>query len=99
RKGRYDPKVMRAFIEILQFEEQFTFKRVKLNELLPYMIAGEEIYALNGMLLLQKGNEFTQNQLERLKNLEKTHGVKQPISVLIPPEGLRRKKQEHDLKQ
>lgn len=99
RKGRYDPKVMRAFIELLQFEDQFTFQKIKLNELLPYMIAGEEIYSLNGMLLLQKGNEFTLNQIERLKNLDKTHGVKQPISVLIPPEALRRKKEKHDIEQ
>lgn len=99
RKGRYDSKVLKAFIEILQFEDQYTFKKVKLSELLPYMIAGEEIYSLNGMLLLQKGNEFTENQLERLKKLDKAYGVKQPISVLIPPEGLRIKKQKHDLKQ
>ncbi|MFO7728010.1 MAG: response regulator [Desulfonatronovibrio sp.] len=94
RKERYDPKVIKSFVEILQMEDQYTFREIRLNEVVPYMITREGVYSLNGMFLLQKGNEFTLNQIERLKNLDKTYGVKQPISVLIPPAELRRKKQE-----
>ncbi|WP_051617345.1 HD domain-containing phosphohydrolase [Desulfonatronovibrio hydrogenovorans] len=93
RKGRYDPKVIKAFIEVLQLEEQYSYSRVSVKDLLPYMIAGDEILSLSGMLLLQKGSELTLSQVERLNSLEKTYGVKQPISVLIPPKEIRRKKE------
>ncbi len=96
RKGRYDPSVMRAFIEVLQMEDQYVLKKVRLSELLPYMVATEPIESFNGMLLLQKGSELSLTQIEKLHNLDKTYGVKQPLAVLIPPIEVRRKKAGRD---
>lgn len=99
RKGRYDPAVIKAFIEVLQMEEQYILKKVKVSELIPFMIAAEAIESLNGILLLQKGSELSGNQVEKLNNLDKTYGVRQPISMLIPPAEVRIKKAGTEMKQ
>ena len=92
RKGRYDPKVLRNFIEVLQMEDEYEFKQVRINELMPYMVTTEEIYSLSGMLLLRKGSELSLNQIEKMRYLDETYGVKQPFSVLVPPKKIREKK-------
>ncbi|WP_457572231.1 HD domain-containing phosphohydrolase [Desulfovulcanus sp.] len=85
RKGRYDPKVFKAFLEVVQLEEQYTIKTVQLNDFFPFMVLLEDIVALNGMTLLKKGQEVSKTLIEKLKLMDKTYGVKQPIKVLIPP--------------
>ncbi len=92
RKGRYDPTVFKHFVEVLQLEEQYTVKEININKLQPYMVLTQEIYSLRGMLLLRRGSELSQGQIEKLNYLHHTHGVKQPISVLIPPPKLREQK-------
>ncbi|RQD66632.1 HD domain-containing phosphohydrolase [Desulfonatronovibrio magnus] len=90
RKGRYDPDVIRAFVEVLQTQEQYEHKQIRLAELTPYMVITEEIRSLSGRLLLQKGSELSPSQIEKLVSLDKSLGVKHPISVLIPPQALRK---------
>ncbi|WP_287042879.1 HD domain-containing phosphohydrolase [Desulfonatronospira sp. MSAO_Bac3] len=92
RKGRYDPAVIRNFIEVLQMEDEYELKQVRINDLVPYMVVTEEIYSLSGMLLLRSGSELSLNQVDKLRNLDETYGVKQPFSVLVPPQKLREKK-------
>ena len=92
RKGRYDLKILKAFIEVLQMEEQYILKKVKISQLFPYMIAAEAIESLSGKLLLQKGSELSGNQIEKLNTLDQNYGVRQPIEVLIPPLEVRTKK-------
>jgi len=94
RKGRYDSKVFKAFLEVIQLEDQYTIKSVQLNDFAPFMILLEDIVALNGMILLKKGQEITRTLIEKLKLMDKTYGIKQPIKVLIPPKELIKKRRK-----
>ncbi|MFW5730425.1 MAG: HD-GYP domain-containing protein, partial [Desulfonatronovibrionaceae bacterium] len=94
RKNRYDPAVVKAFMEVLQAQARYEHRQIRLRELAPYMVVTEEIRSLNGRLLLQKGSEISSSQIEKLISLDEFVGVKQPVSVLIPPRALRKQEEE-----
>jgi response regulator RpfG family c-di-GMP phosphodiesterase len=93
-RERYDPQVYRAFVEILQAEEQYQVRDMELNELLPYMVIMEDIFTLNGSKLISGGNEVTETIAEKLLRMDETYGVKQPVKVLIPPQKIIDKKRQ-----
>jgi len=94
RKGRYDPKVFKAFLEVLQLEEHYKIKKIHIEELFPFMILLEDVVALNGMVLLKTGHEVTETIIEKLRLMDKTHGIKQPIEALIPPSKIIKEKKK-----
>ncbi|SDN24276.1 Response regulator c-di-GMP phosphodiesterase, RpfG family, contains REC and HD-GYP domains [Desulfonauticus submarinus] len=87
-KSRYDPKVFKAFLEVVNLDDEYKVRVVTVEEVIPYMIFIEDIYSLNGMLLLKKGHEVTPALAEKLRFLDKTYGIKQPLKVLVPPKFL-----------
>ncbi len=87
-KERYDPKVFKAFLEVLSVDDEYRLKKVKVDEIIPYMVVMEDVYSLNGMVLLKKGHEVSKSIAEKIRFLDKTYGVKQPIQVLMPPKFL-----------
>jgi response regulator RpfG family c-di-GMP phosphodiesterase len=94
RKGRYDPEVFKAFLEVVQLEDQYIIKVVQIVDLFAFMVLLEDIVALNGILLLKKGYELTSTLIEKLRLMDKTYGIKQPIKVLIPPKELIEKRRK-----
>lgn len=94
KKERYDPRVYKAFVEVLRAEEQYKVRRVELKEFIPYMVIMEDIYTLTGAKLLNGGHEVTETIVDKLQRMEETYGVKQPIKVLIPPRIILDKKRE-----
>ncbi|MBT8763853.1 response regulator [Desulfohalobiaceae bacterium Ax17] len=85
RKGRYDPKVFKAFLEVLQLEQHYKIRKVHIDDLFPFVVLLEDIVALNGVVLLKKGHEVTETIIEKLRLMDKAYGIKQPIEALIPP--------------
>jgi len=94
RKGRYDPEVFKAFLEVVQLEDQYIIKDVQVVDLFAFMVLLEDIVALNGIVLLKKGHELTSTLIEKLRLMDKTYGIKQPIKVLIPPKELIEKRRK-----
>jgi response regulator RpfG family c-di-GMP phosphodiesterase len=94
KRERYDPRVYRAFVEVLRAEEQYQVRQLTLGRLRPFMVLMEDIFALNGSKLLPSGHEVTETILEKLTRMDETYGVKQPIQVLIPPKKIIDKKHE-----
>jgi hypothetical protein len=94
RKGRYDPEVFKAFLEVVQLEDQYIIKDVQVVDLFAFMVLLEDIVALNGIVLLKKGYELTSTLIEKLRLMDKTYGIKQPIKVLIPPKELIEKRRK-----
>jgi hypothetical protein len=78
----------------VQLEDQYIIKDVQVVDLFAFMVLLEDIVALNGIVLLKKGHELTSTLIEKLRLMDKTYGIKQPIKVLIPPKELIEKRRK-----
>lgn len=99
KKERYDPRVFKAFVEVLRAEENYKVRNLELKELIPFMVLMDDVITLNGSMLLKGGHEVTETISEKLRRMDETYGVKQPIKVLIPPKMMLDKKREQQEKQ
>lgn len=82
REGEYNPRVLAA-LQTLQVKEMSKAVRaMRVDDLHVGMIAGEDIRALNGVLLLPKDQPVTYPVLERLRNFARMGAVKEPFLVL-----------------
>jgi hypothetical protein len=50
------------------------------------MVADQDIRALNGQVLVPKGEQLTRPLLERLRSFATAVGIDEPIQVLLPQE-------------
>ena len=83
RLGWYDPRLVKSLKEFSGPKKKYIRKEVSLNKLDNTMVLAEDLYNKDGDLLLgSKGQEVTDSFITKLVNLEKTQGIKQPISVL-----------------
>ncbi len=92
KKNRYDPQVFKSFVEVLQAEEQYKVREVTVDKMVPFMVLLEKVVTLKGGMLLKEGNEISATIAEKLRKMDETYGVKQPIKVLIPPQKILEKK-------
>jgi response regulator RpfG family c-di-GMP phosphodiesterase len=88
RKEYYQPFVL-ALQEVKLEESQSETRRVSVIQLKSGMIIGEDVRAKNGLLLLAKGQEITESAIARVQGFAVTVGVKEPIMVTMPRDGLR----------
>ncbi|HFB52386.1 MAG TPA: response regulator [Anaerolineae bacterium] len=87
RRDDYNNKIVTA-LETMRFEKIGQIvKVVRVRDLSIGMIAHEDIEAVNGLLLVPKGQEITYPVLERLRNFSKRVGVVEPFRVMIQQEG------------
>ena len=86
RRGWYDPAVLKAFEAVLGVSKRYVVRDESVSRLRAHMILGEDVKALNGQLLISRGQEVTLALKERLKSFADTAGVKEPIRVFVPLE-------------
>jgi response regulator RpfG family c-di-GMP phosphodiesterase len=84
RPGLYDPRVVSALAEAVKADTMFTKAHLGASELLDGMVLSEDVFLLNGRLLAPKGYKVNRTLRERLRSFSETHGIKEPIEVLVP---------------
>ncbi|MDR3553197.1 MAG: response regulator [Syntrophobacteraceae bacterium] len=86
RTGLYDPLAVAALAEVIKTEESFTKASLKASELRDGMVLYGDVVLLNGRLLAPRGYKVNRTLRERLRSFAETHGIKEPIAVLVPKE-------------
>jgi response regulator RpfG family c-di-GMP phosphodiesterase len=84
-KGWYDQSVIAALEAVIGIEAQYEVKPMMADELLDNMILAEDLYALDGRLLIARGYQINRTLRERLKGFADKPGIRQPVQVLVPP--------------
>lgn len=82
RKGNYNPDVLQQ-LKILhpRLPNENATVSLLFDELVPGMIAAEDILAKNGTRIIEKGQEITWPALQGLHNFIDHIGIKEPIKV------------------
>ncbi|MDQ7087352.1 MAG: response regulator [Acidobacteriota bacterium] len=65
-------------------EQSMTVRAVNLRDLAPGMVLDEDVLAVNGVVVISRGQEVTGALIMRLKNFDKGMGIKQPFRVRVP---------------
>lgn len=82
-KDAYFPLLQRGFpfLQVIEAEETSTLV-LPVAGLMAGMIFDEDVWALNGLLLVAKGQKVTRVVISRLQNFAQGVGVQEPIRVL-----------------
>lgn len=82
RKGSYNPDVLQQ-LKVLQLRQTQEKDIVELlfDELVPGMVAAEDILAQNGTKIIEKDQEITWPALQGLHNFIEHIGIREPIKV------------------
>ncbi|KIX11224.1 hypothetical protein X474_25580 [Dethiosulfatarculus sandiegensis] len=84
-KSNFDSDLVNALFEVSQGEFQYEISSLALREIPVNSILAEDVYLKKPRKkLLYKGQELTLNLKEYLIMLDKSIGVEQPITVLLP---------------
>jgi len=79
----YNPDVLKALRSLESEEDNLQVKQLTVLDLRPGMIAMEDLKALNGLVLLPKGQEVTHTVLARLRNFAVGVGIVEPFRIGI----------------
>lgn len=79
----YNPDVLKALHSLEAEEDNLQIKQLTVLDLRPGMIAMEDLKALNGLVLLPKGQEVTHTVLARLRNFAVGVGIVEPFRIGI----------------
>jgi response regulator RpfG family c-di-GMP phosphodiesterase len=83
RHGSYDPAILETLGALLvHTRSDVVVREVSLAELERGMLFAEEVRARSGVLLIARGQEVTENLLERIRNFARTQGLKEPMRVI-----------------
>ncbi len=84
RDGWYDPAVLDALERIAEEEASYESQVLRVGDMRGGMILAEDAVAVNGVMLLRKGQEVRETLLQRLRNLSASGLIREPIRVLVP---------------
>ncbi|MCB2210765.1 response regulator [bacterium] len=59
-------------------------RRVALKALSPGMVLAGDVRTENSLLVASNGQEITEAMIQRIKAFDKTHGIRQPLTVHLP---------------
>ncbi len=85
RQGAYNPEVL-AVIGDIPFRNNIRHVSLAIEDLTVGMIAGEDITAKNGALILPKGQKITWSSLQGLYNFNRKVGIVEPVKVYMMQE-------------
>ncbi|MEN8189167.1 MAG: HD domain-containing phosphohydrolase [Thermodesulfobacteriota bacterium] len=80
-KGAYNPEIILLLKEITPAVERSTMCQVRFQDVIPGMVAEEDVTAKNGAMLIPRGQEITWSMIKSLSNFEKHIGIVEPILV------------------
>lgn len=83
RKGVYNPEIFSLLSGIKPAVEKLEIRNLRFQNILPGMVAEEDVTAKNGAVLIPKGQEITWNIIQSLTNFEKHVGIVEPIRVRV----------------
>ena len=84
RSGWYDPAVLVALEEVLGDVAKYVIRDAKVRELQVNMVLFEDVRTKKGQLLITRGQEVSTVLIERLANIARTAGIREPIQVCVP---------------
>ena len=82
---RLDPAMLAALDNYSPASADFHRQALPIKKLFSGMILEEDVVTeRTGILILRKGTTITDTWIERLQNFAKSHGVAEPLPVLVP---------------
>ncbi|MFZ0927935.1 MAG: HD domain-containing phosphohydrolase [Syntrophobacteraceae bacterium] len=84
RPGRYDPDVLSAMRETVAARSRDEERTVRATELVDGMILADDVWILDGRMLVARGYEVNRTLRERIKNFYEKPGLKEPVRVIVP---------------
>ena len=84
KQGVYNPKLLEIIKDINMFHDEKGVRSIMLKEVHFGMIAYDDIRAMNGLLLVAKGQEITYPVIVRLNNFTSRIGIQEPFRVVVP---------------
>ena len=84
RSNLYDPDVLASLKSIIEFEPPKNAWTLNLDQLEEGMILAEDLRSSKGRLLVSKGHELSPILINRLNNVKKSMGIKEPVKVYAP---------------
>jgi response regulator RpfG family c-di-GMP phosphodiesterase len=85
-KGEYNPYLLDSLDAAGEPSSGWVPASVTIVDLDTSMVADEDIRALNGQVLVPKGEQLTDPLLERLRSFVAAVGIVEPIKVVLPQE-------------
>ncbi len=90
-QGEYDPAICRALASAEVGFDGLVLRAVSADALCPRMVLAQDVRAVDGRLLVTRGQEVTLAVVARLRNWSAGIGVREPIQVYVPaPSSARR---------
>lgn len=84
KKGeKYNPTVLDVLEKYKPKNIHSTIRNLGFKDVVPGMIAAEDVFAKNGAMLIPKGQEISWHIIQSLTNFEKQIGIVEPIRVLM----------------
>lgn len=83
RRGKYNRHLVKALDHLRGAKAEGGIKEVTADGLAIGMVADQDIFAQNGLLLVHKGQEITLAMMIRLRNFAKSLGVVEPFRVKV----------------
>ena len=81
KKSWYNPKILSLLSEMKPPEGHIEVRNVSFRDIVPGMVAAEDVTAKNGALLIPKDQRITWAIIESLTNFERHVGIEEPIRV------------------
>ena len=83
RLGMYNPKILKILAEDEIVTERVRIEILNFEDIIPGMIADEDILAKNGELIIPRGQEITWPVIQGLSNYLEHIGIRDPIRVRV----------------
>ena len=81
QKGMYNLGVLELLDKHEPKEAHAIIKNLSFKDVIPGMVAVEDVFARNGAMLIPKGQKITWPVIQSLTNFEKQIGIVEPIRV------------------
>lgn len=83
RVGWYDPQILEGFAQLRgRGKQEVRIEELKISEISPGMIFGDDVKSAKGLLLVARGQEVTPSLLERMRNFSSELGIREPIRMV-----------------
>jgi response regulator RpfG family c-di-GMP phosphodiesterase len=83
RQGVYNPEIVKILAENETATERARIIAMDFEDIVPGMIADEDILAKNGAIIIPRGQEITWSVIQGLTNFLEHIGIKEPIRVRV----------------
>lgn len=83
RNGWYDPQILEGFAQLRgRGKQEVRIQELKISDIVPGMIFGDDVKSAKGLLLVARGQEATPSLLERMRNFSLELGIREPIQMI-----------------